>query len=120
MAEIFNIVDFLKSSVVSGVSDEHLMVGQPPFVRKNGEIKRVDGSEPLSRAEISNALMQIAPPTLLPTFNTQKDLDFIYEIPGISRFRVNYSRELGDPACIIRNIPYSIPSLEELAKCTSK
>ncbi len=114
MAELFNIIDFLKSAVASGVSDEHLTVGEPPFVRKNGEMRRVAGKDPLTRAEITNALLALAPATLLPTFNTEKDIDFVYEIPGLSRFRVNYSRECGDPACVIRNIPFKIPTLEEL------
>jgi len=114
MADMFNIVEFLKKAVALGGSDEHLMCGQPPFIRKDGKMCRVNNMEPLVRAELSNALLQIAPPTLLPTFNVQKDIDFMYQIPGVSRFRVNYGRGLGDPACVIRNIPFKIPTLEEL------
>ena len=36
MAERFNIIQFLKSAVAIGASDEHLMVGHAPFLRKNG------------------------------------------------------------------------------------
>ena len=39
----------------------------------------------------------------------------MYEVKGCSRFRVNYNRQLGMPALVIRNIPYDIPKLEELA-----
>ena len=42
MSEDFNIIQFLKSAVASGASDEHLKVGLPPFIRKNGLIKRTN------------------------------------------------------------------------------
>ena len=41
MADVFNINEFLKKAVASGASDEHLIVGQVPFIRKNGFMKRV-------------------------------------------------------------------------------
>mgnify|MGYP003294408752 CR=1 FL=1 len=40
MSTSFDIVQFLKSAVATGASDEHLKVGQPPFIRKNGFIKK--------------------------------------------------------------------------------
>ncbi len=46
--------------------------------------------------------------------NSSFDLDFSYEIKGLSRFRVNLSRQLGKSALVIRNIPYNIKTLEEL------
>ena len=39
----------------------------------------------------------------------------MYEIKGCSRFRVNYNRQLGMPALVIRNISYSIPKLQDLS-----
>ena len=39
----------------------------------------------------------------------------MHEIKGCSRFRINYNRQLGMPSLVIRNIPYEIPSLEELS-----
>ena len=113
MAEEFVINDFLKKAVASGASDEHLLVGQAPFIRKNGFMKRV-AMPVIKRTDISNMLLEIAPQNIVQQFNTEKDIDFIYEIPGCSRFRVNYSRRLGNPAVVIRNIPYKIPTVSEL------
>ena len=36
--EAFNIISFLKSAVATGASDEHLKVGYPPYIRKNGSL----------------------------------------------------------------------------------
>ena len=104
MAEEFNINDFLKKAVATGASDEHLLVGQAPFIRKNGFMKRV-AMPAIRRTDISNMLLEIAPQNIIQQFNTEKDIDFIYEVQGCSRFRVNYSRRLGNPAVVIRNIP---------------
>ena len=40
--EEFNIIQFLKSAVSAGASDEHLKVGYAPYIRKNGFIKRTN------------------------------------------------------------------------------
>ena len=38
MSEIFNIEHFLKDAALNRASDEHLKVGYPPFLRRNGFI----------------------------------------------------------------------------------
>lgn len=113
MADVFNINDFLKKAVASGASDEHLIVGQVPFIRKNGFMKRVAMSE-ITKVDLANVILEIAPQKIIQSFSTEKDIDFIYEIKGCSRFRVNYSLRLGNPAMTIRNIPYSIPTINDL------
>ena len=112
--EEFNIIQFLKSAVATGASDEHLKVGQPPFIRKNGFIKKIN-MPTLTREDIEKAVVQMVPSSLLDEITTLCDVDFMYEIKECSRFRVNYSRQLGQPALVIRNIPYEIPNLKELA-----
>lgn len=113
MVEYFNVLQFLKDSVALNASDEHIMVGYPPFVRKNGFIIRTTG-EPLTKEEVDSAILEIVPSHIRDEILTSCDKDFMFEIKGCSRFRVNYNRKLGQPAMVIRNIPYKIPSLEEL------
>lgn len=114
MAGELSINNFLKKAIALGASDEHMIVGQPPFVRVNGFMKKVVMPE-VKRKDLIDMLLQIAPQNIAQQFNTEKDIDFIYEIPGVSRFRINYSRRLGNPAVAIRNVPYNIPTMEELA-----
>ena len=113
MSENFNIIQFLRSAVSTGASDEHLMVGQPPYVRINGSIKKI-ASEPLTKENLDIGILEIAPIAVRDEILTMTDLDFMYEIKGCSRFRVNYNRRLGQPGLVIRNIPYGIPNLSEL------
>ena len=113
MEEIFSIIQFLKQAVKTGASDEHLMVGHAPYLRINGFIKKAN-TQPLTKEDIDNAILDIAPTTIRDKILTLCDVDFMYEIRGCSRFRINYNRQLGMPALVIRNIPYRIPSLKEL------
>lgn len=113
MSESFDIIQFLKSAVATGASDEHLKVGQAPYIRKNGFIKKIN-MPVLSQEELERAVISIAPTTLIDDINSLCDIDFMFEIKGCSRFRVNYNRQMGMPALVIRNIPYGIPSLSQL------
>lgn len=114
MSETFNIVQFLRSAVATGGSDEHLKVGQPPYIRKNGSIRKINMSA-LTKEDLDKAVLEIAPIAVQSTILSEKDLDFMFEIKGCSRFRVNYNRQLGQPALVIRNIPYGIQQLKDLS-----
>ncbi len=113
MSEKFDIIQFLKSAVATGASDEHLKVGYAPFIRKNGFIKKTNLPE-LTIEDLNNAIAEIAPAKKQDSILQETDADFLYEIPGCSRFRVNYNRQIGNPGLVIRNVPYRIPDLNEL------
>ena len=113
MNNSFDINSFLKKAVSIGASDEHLHVGEPPIVRKSGSIMKVN-MPPLDITDLKGALLKMAPQEHRETLDVAMDLDFTYEIPGVSRFRVNYNRQLGNPSFVIRNIPYEIKTFDEL------
>lgn len=113
MGEKFNIIQFLRSAVAAGASDEHLKVGHSPYIRKNGYIKKIN-MEPLTQNDLEQAIVEIAPDAIKNDILSKCDVDFMYEIKGSSRFRVNYNRQLGTPGLVIRNISYNIPELKEL------
>lgn len=113
MSENFNIISFLKSAVATGASDEHLHVGYAPFIRKNGFIKKTNLAV-LTKEELDSAIIEMAPDRFKENILNKLDVDFMFEIPGCSRFRVNYNRQMNMPSLVIRNIPYRIPNLEDL------
>ena len=110
----FNIINFLKSAVATGASDEHFKIGYAPYLRKNGFIKRTN-LPALTKDDLYNSLMEIVPSAIKNDIFNICDLDFMFEIKGCSRFRVNYNHQLGQPAMVIRNITYSIPQLQDLS-----
>lgn len=114
MGENFNIIQFLKSAVATGASDEHLKAGHAPYIRKNGFIKKIN-MPPITREELECAIKEIAPAAIKENILNLYDVDFMYEIKGCSRFRINYNRQLGQPGLVIRNISYNVPKLSDLA-----
>lgn len=113
MNESFNINNFLTKAVQMGASDIHLRVDEHPIIRKNGKIVKVAMPQ-LTEDDINNIVNIIVPKTAKTRLNSAFDLDFSYEIKGVSRFRVNMSRQLGQSAIVIRSIPYEVKGLEEL------
>lgn len=110
----FKIVPFLKGVVKQGVSDVHLHVDEHPIVRKDGRILKIANLEKLTEENLDEALQTMLPTVLKNRADQVYDLDFAYEIKGVSRFRVNMSRQLGKLAIVMRTIPYAIPKFNEL------
>lgn len=109
----FDITEFLKKAVLKGASDVHLQPGEYPVVRIDGKIVKVNMPK-LTENDIEKAYDFMVPPHFTDKISTLFDLDFAYEIPGISRFRVNFSRQLGKGALVIRTIPYNIRTVSQL------
>lgn len=109
----FNIIEFLKKAVASGASDVHFQRDEQPSVRIDGNIAKVN-MPVLSEQDVASICEALLPQHLKDESRNLCDLDFAYEIPGVSRFRVNLSRQLGNRALAIRTIPYDIKKINEL------
>ena len=109
----FDIEDFLRKAVAIGASDVHLAVGEHPTVRKDGRILKIN-MPVLTDDDVDRASDALLPRTTKDSMDNVYDLDFAYEIPGVSRFRVNLSRQLGKNKLVIRLIPYYVPKINEL------
>ena len=109
----FDIEDFLRKAVAIGASDVHLAVGEHPTVRKDGRILKIN-MPVLTDDDVDRAYDALLPRSTKDTIDNVYDLDFAYEIPGVSRFRVNLSRQLGKNKLVIRLIPYYVPKINEL------
>ena len=113
MAEKFDINSFLTKSITFGASDVHLKPDERPVMRKDGKIVKIDMPK-LTEEDINDIINTIVPKNAKTRANSAFDLDFSYEIKGVSRFRVNFSHQLGKGSLVIRNIPYAIKTPEEL------
>ena len=109
----FYIEDFLRQAVSVGASDAHICEGERPAIRVSGQIMRIN-LPPLTSEDIEFVIRTVAPTHLKDRITRFFDIDFSYEIPGCSRFRINMSRQLGKTAMVIRAIPYYIKTFAEL------
>jgi twitching motility protein PilT len=96
-------------------SDLHLSSGNSPMLRINGELHRVD-YPPLDTDALRGMLYEIAPDYRIKQFEETGDVDFGYEIPNVSRFRVNFFNQKLGVAAVFRQIPSKVLSFEDFEK----
>jgi len=104
---------FLELLIKQAGSDLHLVSGNPPRIRLYGEIHPVKYRK-LTENETQNLLFEIMSERVRQTFERLGGADFGYEIPGISRFRVNVFRHIGGIGAVFRAIPSAITDLDTL------
>jgi twitching motility protein PilT len=96
-------------------SDLHMTSGNPPMLRINGELQRVD-YPPLENDSLKTMLYETAPDYKIKQFEETGDVDFGYEIPNISRFRVNFYNHRSGIAAAFRQIPSRVLTFEDFEK----
>jgi twitching motility protein PilT len=104
---------FLELVVKQRASDLHLMSGETPWLRLHGDLHPVKYRQ-LTVHETGELLQEIMSENARESFKTRTGLDLAYEVPGLARFRVNVFRHLGGIGAVLRQIPSTVPSLEEL------
>ena len=96
-----------------GASDLHMMAGSPPCLRVRGDIEPVKYHE-LSHDELMSMLAEITPEHKMKVFQETGDVDFAYELPGLSRYRANYFRQAHGVGAVFRQIPAKIMTIDQL------
>jgi twitching motility protein PilT len=104
---------FLNVIVESGGSDLHIGEGQPPKMRKHGDVVPIR-EEPVLRDEALTMLSEICGDHRWQIFEERGDLDFAYEMDAASRFRCNYLKQANGYGAVFRLIPTKIATLEQL------
>ena len=87
----------LARAVELGASDIHLKVGQPPVVRRDGELGVLPDHPPLTELDLEAALAAVTDlaPAKLQAFHETGELDIAYTANELPRFRVNGFRQRG-------------------------
>src|SRR5678815_6159782 len=80
---------FFEVLINAGASDLHLGQGQPPKIRRHGEILPIR-DEVLTHDEMAYMMSEICGPDKWKRFEDSGDLDLAYEMDEHSRFRCNF------------------------------
>ena len=104
---------FFKLMVEKKASDLHLSTSNPPMLRINGDLVRVDHPA-LENDSLKEMVYEIAPETKIKSFEETGDVDFGYEIPNYARFRVNFLNQKYGLAAVFRQIPSQVLTLDQL------
>jgi twitching motility protein PilT len=106
--EGIHVNDLLKLVIDQKGSDLHLTAGSPPVIRVHGELRPVDGIDPLSGSQIREMIYAILTQKQREKFENDLELDCSYSLPGRSRFRVNVFLQRDNVGAVMRTIPYEI------------
>jgi twitching motility protein PilT len=106
----------LGRAVEIGASDIHLKVGQPPVLRRDGDLGLLPDHAPLYESDLQVVLAAVADlaPAKLSHFHETGELDIAYSATGLPRFRVNVFRQRGSISFAFRVIPDEVPSFGQL------
>jgi twitching motility protein PilT len=110
----FDIDSALRYVVEREGSDLHVKVDSPPVARVHGELWALKDAGPLTPEDTEKALHSIADKAHLTEFEEGGEVDFAYELPGVSRFRVSAFKQRGTVSIALRAIPFSVRTIEDL------
>lgn len=110
---MLDIQDILRLAAEKKSSDIHLAVENPPAFRIMGELVRT-GDSNLKPDDTKQLAYSMMTPEHKRRFEELGEVDFSYSLPGIGRFRVNAFHQRGSVGIVIRLIPFTIPSFQDL------
>jgi twitching motility protein PilT len=99
--------------VAEGASDLHIGEGQPPKMRRHGDVMPIR-DEPVTRDEAARMMSEISGQERWRIFDECGDLDFAYQMDEQSRFRCNFLKQANGYGAVFRLIPTKIASLKQL------
>ena len=94
-------------------SDIHMMEDSAPYFRIHGDLKKVE-LPPIQKKELNDILMMIMPHHLMRELESQRGCDFSYQLGDQIRFRCVAFYAEGKLGIVMRLIPMSIPSIDDL------
>ena len=109
-----SIRELLELAVENRASDVHLTVPSPPILRIDGNLHVMKDLNPLSPKDIEKYYEEITSTERRSEFSKNRELDFAYSIPGLTRSRVNILQQRSTISIAIRLIPFGVPSIDEL------
>ena len=108
-----DITELLAFSVKHNASDLHLSAGQPPMIRVDGDIRRIN-LPPMENREVHNLIYDIMNDHQRKVFEEDLEVDFSFEVPNMARFRVNTFNQNRGVAAVFRTIPSKVLTLGDL------
>jgi twitching motility protein PilT len=109
-----SLVSLLRFALSERASDLHISAGEPPMLRIDGELCKVD-LPALSSEETHSMLFDVMNDAQRRAFQEKLEVDFAYELDETARFRVNVFVQHRGEGAVLRSIPNKIPRLEDLS-----
>src|ERR1051325_2696744 len=97
-----------------GASDLHIKAGSFPFMRINGELQPMVEAQRLSAEDTLNMAFSIMNNRQKQRFGESSEIDIAYGVSVLGRFRCNIFQQRGTVGMVLRVIPTTVRTTEEL------
>lgn len=104
---------FLQASGLRA-SDIHLVVGQPPIIRIDGELQTVPNAEVIQESDTQRMTSDLLVKPQQERFYQEKELDTAHQLSDGTRLRINFHWSMGTVAIAARILRKEIPSMESI------
>jgi twitching motility protein PilT len=104
----------LQRAVEIGASDLHLKVGSVPMARVHGHLKPITDDQKLNHDDLVEMAASVMPAAHREKFRDTQEVDLAYSVPGLGRFRCNVFQQRGTIGMVLRVIPVTIKTVDEL------
>ncbi len=108
-----SIHSYLRKMIDAGASDLFLRTENAPAFRIQGVITRTDLPAPTIQT-MQHIVDQVTTPVAKERFDASGDIDVSFNIPDLSRFRINLFRHEGQTALVARAIPQGNLNINDL------
>jgi len=105
---------WLAAMAAAGASDVHVHVGDPPYARVDGELRRWPGLPAYASEDTAALAARLMTSGQREAFASRHEIDFAFELPGVGRFRCNVFHQRGEVGLVLRVIRGTIPDFESL------
>lgn len=98
-----------------GATDVHLKSGVMPVIRKHGVLRPLAAElGPLTPSQIEEMADRLMDDNQRRHFQEFHEVDLGFGISGLGRFRISVFRQRGTTQMVIRNIPFKVPTFDDL------
>ncbi|MFI5345979.1 MAG: type IV pilus twitching motility protein PilT [Elusimicrobiota bacterium] len=109
-----DVVRILGIAIARKASDIHLSLNRPPILRINGELEDLTDWPLLTAESCKELVYSFLGEDQRARLEGTLELDCSFSVPGLGRFRANVLHQRGAVECVLRAVPSTIPSPEQL------
>src|SRR3989449_9869172 len=109
-----NLRALLEEMIEKDASDLHIVAGEVPKIRVDGDIVNSSATEVLTPKDTLSLAYSVLTENQKKRFETESELDFSFGIQNLARFRGNCFKQRGCVSLVIRQIPFNVRTFEEL------
>ncbi len=109
-----NLRALLEEMIEKDASDLHIVAGERPKIRVDGDIANASSDEVLTPKDTLSLAYSVLTEGQKKRFETENELDFSFGIQNLARFRGNCFKQRGCVSMVIRQIPFNVKTFQDL------